>query len=195
MEREGARVGFTHPTGQKVVLDACVLYPTVLREMLLGCAAEGLYRPLWSERILEEWARAAARLNPAQEAIARGEVAAARARFPDAAVAPVPGVERRLWLPDPDDVHVLATAVAGSAEAIVTMNAADFPRGLLAEEGIVRVDPDHFLLGLWEREREAVGRVADAVAAEATRLAGEVWSPRRLMKRARLWRLAKVLPG
>jgi hypothetical protein len=189
------RVGFTHSTGTKAVLDACVLYPTVLREMLLGCAAEGLYRPLWSERILEEWARATARLNPAQEAIARGEVAAARARFPAATVAQAPGVERRLWLPDPDDVHVLATAVAGSAEAIVTMNAADFPRGILAEEGIVRVDPDHFLLGLWEREREAVGRVADAVAAEATRLAGEVWSPRQLMKRARLWRLAKVLPG
>jgi predicted nucleic acid-binding protein len=179
----------------RAVLDACVLYPTVLREVLLGCADAELYQPLWSARILEEWARAAGKLGPAQEVIARGEVVAAQARFPGAMVAPAPGVERRLWLPDPDDVHVLATAVAGSAEAIVTMNAADFPRGVLAEEGLVRIDPDHFLLTLWERDRDAVGAVAGQVAAEATRLSGEVWTPRRLMKRGRLNRFAKVLPG
>lgn len=178
----------------RALLDACVLYPTVLREMLLGCAAAGLYQPLWSERILEEWARAARKLGPAQEAIARGEVVAARAAHPGAMVAPAPGVERRLWLPDPDDVHVLAAAIAGSADQIVTTNAADFPRGVLAEEGLVRVDPDHFLLGLWERDRAAVEAVALRVAAEASRLSGEAWSPRRLMKRGRLWRLAKVLP-
>jgi hypothetical protein len=178
----------------RALLDACVLYPTVLREMLLGCAGAGLYAPLWSERILEEWARAAGKLGPGQEAIARGEVAAARAAFPGAMVAVAPGVERRLWLPDPDDVHVLAAAVAGSADAIVTMNAADFPRGVLAEEGLVRIDPDHFLLSLWERDRAAVGAIADTVAARATRLSGEIWTPRRLMKRGRLHRFAKALP-
>ena len=75
------------------------------------------------------------------------------------------------------------------------MNAADFPRGVLAGEGVVRIDPDHFLLSLWERDRAAVDWVSALVAAEATRLSGEDWSPRRLMKRGRLWRLAKVLPG
>jgi predicted nucleic acid-binding protein len=179
----------------RALLDACVLYPTVLRQVLLGCAGAGLYAPLWSARILEEWARAVAKLGPAQEAIARSEVVAARAAFPGAEVAAAPGVERRLWLPDPDDVHVLAAAVAGSADVIVTMNAADFPRGVLAEEGIVRVDPDHFLLGLWQRDPEAVGRVVVAVAAEASHLSGEDWTPRRLMKRGRLWRFAKVVPG
>jgi predicted nucleic acid-binding protein len=179
----------------RALLDACVLYPTVLREMLLGCAGEGLYRPLWSERILEEWARAAGKQGPAQEAIARGEVAAAKARFPGAMVTVPPGVERRLWLPDPDDVHVLAAAVAGSADTIVTMNAADFPRGVLAEEGLVRIDPDHFLLTLWETDRAAVDRVAEAVAGEASRLSGEDWTPRRLMKRGRMWRFVKVLRG
>ena len=32
---------------EKILLDACVLYPTVLREILIGVAARGLYRPLW----------------------------------------------------------------------------------------------------------------------------------------------------
>src|SRR5690606_10011196 len=32
----------------RAVLDACVLYPTVLREILIGAADAGLYAPLWS---------------------------------------------------------------------------------------------------------------------------------------------------
>jgi predicted nucleic acid-binding protein len=178
----------------KVLLDACVLYPTVLREMLLGCAAAGLYQPLWSDRILGEWARAAARLGAAQAAIAQGEVTTARAQFPQAMVPPDPGLERRLWLPDPDDVHVLAAAVAGSADAIVTQNAADFPRGVLAEQDLVRIDPDLFLVTLHDRDPAAVTAIATGVAAQASRLSGEHWSPRRLMKRGRLHRFAKRLP-
>lgn len=177
----------------KAVLDACVLYPTVLREVLLGVAAEGLFEPLWSARILEEWARAAGKLGPVAEAQARGEVALVRARWPRAEVAPTPDLEARLWLPDPADVHVLAAAIAGSAEVIVTFNAQDFPRGVLAEEGIARQDPDGFLGSLRERDPGAVARVAERVRAEAERLSGEVWEVRRLMKKAGLPRLGKAL--
>jgi predicted nucleic acid-binding protein len=178
----------------RVVLDACVLYPTVMREVLLGCAARGLFEPKWSARILEEWARATVKLGPEAEVFARGEVAVVMDRFPAAMVGVQPGLEQRLWLPDPDDVHVLAAAVAGSADAILTMNAQDFPRGVLDEEGLLRVDPDNFLVGLHERDPSAVEAVVTAVAAEATRLSGEDWTPRRLMKKARLNRFAKVLP-
>ena len=75
----------------KALLDACVLYPTVMREVLLGVAAAGLFEPLWSPRILEEWARAAAKLGPGQETLARGEIAVAEARFPGASVQPRAG--------------------------------------------------------------------------------------------------------
>jgi len=43
----------------KILLDACVLFPTILREILLAAAEETQFEPLWSARILEEWARAA----------------------------------------------------------------------------------------------------------------------------------------
>ena len=178
----------------RVLLDACVLYPTVMREVLLGCAARGLFEPKWSARILEEWARATVKLGPEAEVFARGEVAVVMNRFPGAMISVRPGLEQRLWLPDPDDVHVLAAAVAASADAILTLNAQDFPRGVLAEEGLLRVDPDNFLVGLHERDPAAVEAVVTTVAAEATRLSGEEWTPRRLMKKARLNRLAKALP-
>ena len=177
----------------KALLDACVLYPTVMREVLLGVAAAGLYEPLWSPRILEEWARAAAKLGPGQEALARGEVAAVEARFPKASVTPKAGDEARLWLPDPADVHVLAAAIAGSADLLLTLNVSDFPRHTLEEEGIAREVPDLFLRGLWEAHPVAVAEVAEKVRAEAERLSGEPWPIRKLMKKARLPRLGKAL--
>jgi hypothetical protein len=176
-----------------VLLDACVLYPTVLREVLLGCAARGLFRPLWSARILEEWARATVKLGEAAHVLARGEVAQVASRFPQAMVNVPQGMEGRLWLPDSNDVHVLAAAIAGNAQGILTFNAADFPRGFLADEGLVRLDPDNFLLSLWEGAPADVGAVAAEVAAEATRLSGQEWTPQRLMKKARLHRFARAL--
>lgn len=177
----------------KVLLDTCVLYPTVMREVLLGVAAQGLYTPLWSARILEEWARAARKLGPEGEAQARREVAQVQAAWPGAEVAYGTGLAARLWLPDPADIHVLAAAVAGSADLIVTMNAKDFPRHVLAEEGLSRAAPDEFLMGFWQAQPETVAGVAEAVRLEAERLSGQPWDMRALMKKARLPRLGKAL--
>ena len=179
----------------RLVLDACVLYPTVMREVLLGAAEAGCFESIWSARILEEWARAAARLDPAQEAQARGEIALARAAFPKAEVAPAPGLEARLWLPDASDIHVLATAVASSADGIVTLNAKDFPRNILAEEGVERTDPDSLLMRLWQDRPEPLEAVAEAVLAQARALSGEPWEMRKLLKKARLPRFAKAMAG
>ena len=178
---------------KRLLLDTCVIYPTVMREMLLGVAKTGAYQPLWSERILEEWARAARKLGPTGEVQARGEIALVRAAWPKAEVTWKPSLEDRLYLPDPADVHVLAAAIAGSADAIVTVNAKDFPRGILEEEGLQRIDPDALLRGVWEENPVAVQEVAEAVRKEAERLSGEAWDMRRLLKKARLPRLAKAL--
>ena len=177
----------------RVLIDACVLYPTVMREVVLGAAKAGLFEPRWSERIEEEWARAAARLGPQDEAVTRGEIAVLRSRFPRAVVPRAQGLEERLWLPDASDIHVLASAISGSADLILTSNAKDFPRNILAEEGLSRADPDGFLLGLWEAEPGVMGEVVGRVLAEARRLSGEDWTLRKLMKKARLPRLGKAL--
>jgi len=177
----------------RVLLDACVLYPTVLREILLGVAAAGLFTPLWSARILEEWARAARKIGPTGEAQARAEIALLRAAWPAAEVVPQPGLEARLWLPDPADIHVLAAAIAGSADLILTFNAQDFPRKILAEEGVRRDEPDAFLRGLWADHPDPVEAAVAFVHAEAQRLSGDSIDQRALLKRARLPRLGKAL--
>lgn len=179
----------------KALLDANVLYPTVLREILIAVARAGLYTPLWSDRILEEWARATVKLGPGAEEIARGEIAVLKAEFPGASVSPRPGIEARLHLPDPADEHVLAAAIAGGADVIVTFNAQDFPRQVLAEEGVARKDPDQFLRELWEKSPQAVAAAAEGVRATAERLSGEPQPMRALLKRAKLPRLGKMLGG
>ncbi|MBT5296243.1 MAG: PIN domain-containing protein [Octadecabacter sp.] len=177
----------------RVLIDACVLYPTVMREVVLGVAAKGLFDPRWSPRILEEWARAARKIGPQGETIARGEIAAITARFPRAQVQIPQGVEARLWLPDSNDIHVLAAAVGCSADAVMTVNAKDFPRNELADEGLQRVDPDGFLVDLAIQHPDAVQSVGEAVLTEARRLSGEPWEMRKLMRKARLPRLGKLL--
>ncbi len=173
----------------RLLLDACVLVPPVLRECLLRVAGAGYFRPLWSARILGEWARAAARRGEPAD----GAIAAAVAAFPAAMVAPAPGIEARLHLPDPGDVHVLAAAIAGHAEAIVTWNAADFPRGTLAAEGLARRDPDGLMWEIRSGDPAGVDALLEAVRAGAEARAGAPVALVPLLRRARLTRLARAL--
>lgn len=177
----------------RVLIDACVLYPTVMREVVIGCAKLDLFEPKWSARILEEWARAAARLGPDGEVYARGEIARLNGDFPRASVPANPAQEAQLWLPDTNDIHVLSAAISGSCDAILTMNAKDFPRNVLAEYDLQRVDPDNYLLSLLNQDPDAVCTLADQVLAEAIRLSGQEWTIRKLMRKARLPRLGKAL--
>jgi len=181
------------PPPPAVVLDACVLYPTVLREVLLAVAAAELFVPLWSARILEEWALAAGRhLGPGAESEARAEIAAARAAFPRAEVAPPAAAAPVAGLPDPGDDHVVAAAGAGRADAIITRNLGDFPPRALRPRGLRALHPDPFLLALWQARPAAVAAAAGGVLARA-RAAGLGPSAGAILKRAGLPRLARAL--
>jgi predicted nucleic acid-binding protein len=177
----------------KAVLDACVLYPTVLRELLQGAGEAGLFQPVFSDRILREWVLATAKLGPAAPAIAEGEAQTLRAAFPRALIREQPQIEARLILPDPADAHVLAAAIASGADAIVTFNAQDFPGHVLAAEGITRRDPDGFLWELHSRHPDTIAGIAEAVRAKAEAIAGQPVALKALLKRARLHRLAKAM--
>ena len=177
----------------RVMIDAFVLYPTVMREVLLGCASVGVFEARWSAGILEEWERAAGKLGPAQEVWARGEIATLGATFPQAIVSYDTAQERQFWLPDPADIHVLTAAVVGSCDGILTMNAKDFPKNILGDEALLRWDPDGFALIMLDRAPVEVRAIATSVLEEANRLSEAPWTMRALMKKARMPRFGKAL--
>lgn len=181
----------------RVMIDACVLYPAVLRGLVLDVAARGRFTPLWSPRILEEWARAAARRGPEAELGARGDIARLRAGWPGAEVIHAPEDEAALDLPDAADLHVLAAAIAGEADLVLTQNMRDFPRRALDRHGVRARRPDDFLMDLWLETPGAVEAAAFAARDAASRETGDERALRPLLKRARLPRLGKALqePG
>jgi predicted nucleic acid-binding protein len=129
------------------VLDANVLVPSALCDTLLRLAADGFYRPLWSLQILKEVEHTILRIRPnLQPAQVVRRINAMRATFLDANVEGWEEVTAGLDLPNPDDRHVLAAAIAGGAQAIVTFNGKDFPADRLAPRGIEARHPDEFLL-------------------------------------------------
>jgi hypothetical protein len=179
----------------RAFLDACVLYPSVLREILTGVAARHAYTPLWSERVLAEWQHAAARLGDTGALVARSEVALLRAAFPKAVCPADPAAEALLDLPDAADKHIVASAAAGGAERIITLNLRDFPSRALFALNLRAQSPDDFLMDLWLTDPRAVEDCVAEVQATTARLSGRPQPLRALLKRASLPRLGKALDG
>ena len=174
-----------------VFLDACVLYPPLVRDILLGVARAGLFAPRWSPRVLGEWHVTTAR----KQGTGAGEQVAAlvaefAADFPAAEVAPDAETEAAIALPDPGDAHVLAAAIAAGAQTLLTFNLRDFPARTLAAHGITARSPDGFL---WELLGDAPAAVETAISTAAANagIRGEE-DIRRALKKAGLWRLARA---
>jgi len=127
--------------------DACVLVPTALADTLLRIAERDLYRPLWSDRILEEARSAIIKVHPGiePEPINNRFVAMGNA-FEDALVTGWEPLEATVVLPDVDDRHVVAAAMRGRADAIVTANVRHFPAEILEPIGIEVLHTNDFLL-------------------------------------------------
>ena len=71
-----------------------------------------------------------------------------RAAVPDWEVpaAACRGLAPAISLPDPGDTHVLAAALVGHADCIVTTNLRDFPAAILAPYGVEALHPDDFIV-------------------------------------------------
>jgi len=61
-----------------------------------------------------------------------------------------------LTLPDPNDRHVLAAAVRGGADVIVTFNLRHFPKRVLGPLGIEARHPDVFVSNLLDLDSVSV---------------------------------------
>jgi len=174
-----------------VCLDACVLYPRLLRSIALGAAREGLFHPVWSARILDEWRLAALRDGGmAAEQAVSAEIKEMRHAFPHAEVTPAAEVEAQIHLPDRADAHVVAAAVAAGATALVTLNLRDFPTRRLAHFGIEARHPDGFFWELLSGAPRSMSRVIRNAFGPLE--ASGPRAERNALKRASLSRLGKA---
>jgi predicted nucleic acid-binding protein len=133
------------------VLDACVLYPAPLRDLLLSLAAEGIYAARWTDKIQDEWIRnlSANRKDIPPEALSRTVVAMSNA-IEDCLIENYEYLINSLVLPDLNDRHVLAAAIVGHTDAIVTFNLKDFPEASTSVHGIEILHPDDFLIAQYD---------------------------------------------
>ena len=139
------------------VLDACVLYPAPLRDLLLRLALTDLFRARWTDRIHEEWIQSLLSQRPdlSRERLQRTRELMDRT-VPDCLVTGFEELIESLVLPDPDDRHVLAAAIRSQAGVVVTYNVKDFPEDVLDGYGIEVQHPDEFVTHFFDLSEGAI---------------------------------------
>lgn len=146
------------------MLDTNILYPAPIRDIFLQLAVEKLFRPRWSPDVLREWMAVDRRLRPDHDpARVKRTQHLMQQLWLDGLIT---GYEHRigdLALPDKDDRHVLAAAIQGECNAIVTQDLRGFPADLLASFGLEVYHPDAFLIMLLDQHPLECCRAARAV--------------------------------
>jgi predicted nucleic acid-binding protein len=148
-----------------VVLDANVLYPSALRDLLLRLAEQGFYLPRWSTRILDEVRHRLVEDKRSDEGRVTRLLTEMRRHFLNAEVTPPLELIEQMTNAD-EDRHVLATAVAAGAGYIVTKNLRDFPASALDPLGIEALSPDEFLGELLDAAPGTVTQILREQAAD-----------------------------
>jgi len=123
------------------------LYPRLLRDVLISLAHADLYTARWTEEEIEkEWTVALLENKPGSELRIAHAVEQMRTAIPDCLVVDYESLTETLDLPDANDRHVLAAAIRGNADAIVSFNTKDFPSKVLDKFDIELQTPDQFVL-------------------------------------------------
>ncbi|MES2826097.1 MAG: PIN domain-containing protein [Pseudomonadota bacterium] len=166
-----------------VIYDACVFYPSAVRDLLMELAMPGkdLFQAKWSEEIESEWLRNLISNRPDLDANKLKNTAKImREVVPDCIVRNYEPLMHGIVLPDPKDVHVLAAAIRAKAQAIITFNLKDFPPDILDQFDIEATHPDTFLINQYDL---SMGKVLDAVKNIRSRLKNPLKSPEEYIDR------------
>lgn len=131
--------------GFPAFLDTCVLFSPTLTDTLLRIAEADAYAPLWSPGVLAELHTVLEREAGLTPAAAQRRITHMDTAFPHANVHGYDHLVDAMTC-DPKDRHVLAAAITGGAEVLVTANLADFPPASLAPHHVTASHPDEFLL-------------------------------------------------
>lgn len=124
--------------------DANELYPFEIRDVLMVAARTRVFRVLWSDEILNECARNLIKDGRATQDNMDRMFGMMKTIYPDATIT---GYQHLIPVMtcSPTDRHVLAAAIVGKADVIVTYNRRDFPNTSVEPHGIEIQDPDDFV--------------------------------------------------
>lgn len=130
------------------VIDACVFYGMLKTDALMSLCSRGLFAAKWSERIEGEWIGHLTEKMPAKKAEIFSRRDKMRLAAPDWNVCEqgIAAIEPVLHLPDRDDRHVLAAAIVGHADCIVTDDKRGFDDEVVSQYGIEVIDTDSFII-------------------------------------------------
>lgn len=180
-----------------LVLDACVMMSGLLRPLLLNLAKTGLFAPLWTDKIGQEWQRNAARLWPIDPELLKSEWQSMQEQFPSANMGDVTSFEASLKHTDRKDKHVAATGIAAVAAAhtgpisVLTWNIKDFSRSELRRQQLGLIDPDRLFSQWWPTHRPLLSEVLDLTVSELVSSGRRQPEPMLdMLRRDRLFRLA-----
>ncbi len=178
----------------RVVLDTCVLIPTPLRNILMRLAEQNLFFPLWSEKIFEEWEFFVTQNMGNAVNSTKIEILLMKSKWKRSLVTSDKELEETLFLPDRNDIHVLATAITGQAQVLLTNNLKDFPSRLLAKHNIISRSVDNFLLELFHEAPQVIESIVnDTIKSFEENNAFKVNSKKAFLKKYGLTRLAKTI--
>ena len=177
----------------RVLLDTCVLVPTPIRLILMTLAEHNLFFPLWSEKIFEEWEWFVSKNLTECIDSTRIEILLMKFNWKSSLVPPDITLEETLFLPDENDRHVLASAINGDAQLLLTNNLKDFPSRVLVKFGIIPRNVDSFLLELFFEHPEVVKSIIQKVFESNSNKNFKTYFKKSVLKRYDLPRLAKVI--
>jgi len=152
-----------------VIYDANVLYPSLLRDVLIRVAQRGMVRARWTERILDEVFMNLVSNRPDLD---RSKLARTRelmnASVRDVLVEGYEPLIPTVTLPDENDRHIVAAAIRAQAQMIVTTNLRDFPSNELSKWNIEAKHPDDFLVDQFHLDAIALHVILQQIADSAT---------------------------
>jgi predicted nucleic acid-binding protein len=153
----------------RVVLDACVLANFSLCDLFLTLAeTPRLYQPVWNREILDEVRRTQTGKLGWPEELSKSWREAVESAFPEAMVT---GEESLLAACSnhEKDRHVLATAIRGHAELIVTSNLRHFPSDSLKPWDVNVCHPGDYLIMLYSLNAGVVVARLEEIARKRNR--------------------------
>lgn len=133
-------------TGITALIDANILFSPTLRDLFIEMSCDNLFHARWTDKIHDEWTSAVKKQRPDIPLETLMEMRhLINNSVPDCLVSDYEALINQITLPDENDRHVLAAAIEGQCNFIVTRNVRDFPGKKLKKYDIKALLPHEFI--------------------------------------------------